>query len=149
MTKRTQSHQDKFHSAILRSLAQKFATSSPEDCISSEDKQLWEYFASLYKNANKGIRGRGKDRKVFAMSSPTSAHPSSYAGTLNESMQRSFPESYQHNNIDCSSRSLSASTDNGNHRSQPAHDFSAPSQTGYPTNSTGYNNMVFPERQMN
>jgi hypothetical protein len=25
---------------------------------------MWEYFASLYKNSNKGIKGRGKDRKV-------------------------------------------------------------------------------------
>jgi hypothetical protein len=25
---------------------------------------LWEYFANLYKNSNKGIKGRGKDRKV-------------------------------------------------------------------------------------
>ncbi len=28
------------------------------------DKELWEYFANLYKNSNKGIKGRGKDRKV-------------------------------------------------------------------------------------
>jgi len=25
---------------------------------------MWEYFADLYKYANKGIKGRGKDRKV-------------------------------------------------------------------------------------
>ena len=25
---------------------------------------MWEYFANLYKNSNKGIKGRGKDRKV-------------------------------------------------------------------------------------
>ena len=30
------------------------------------DKELWEYFANLYKNSNKGIKGRGKDRKVGA-----------------------------------------------------------------------------------
>jgi hypothetical protein len=28
------------------------------------DKELWEYFADPYKNSNKGIKGRGKDRKV-------------------------------------------------------------------------------------
>jgi len=32
--------------------------------ISQADKELWEYFANLYKNSNKGIKGRGKDRKV-------------------------------------------------------------------------------------
>lgn len=32
------------------------------------DKELWEYFATLYKNSNKGIKGRGKDRRIFATS---------------------------------------------------------------------------------
>jgi hypothetical protein len=27
-------------------------------------RSLWTYFASLYKNSNKGIKGRGKDRKI-------------------------------------------------------------------------------------
>lgn len=34
------------------------------DFVHAADKELWEYFATLYKNANKGIKGRGKDRKV-------------------------------------------------------------------------------------
>jgi len=25
---------------------------------------MWEYFTSLYKNCNKGIKGRGKDRRI-------------------------------------------------------------------------------------
>lgn len=25
---------------------------------------MWEYFGSLYKNCNKGIKGRGKDRRI-------------------------------------------------------------------------------------
>jgi hypothetical protein len=32
--------------------------------VHAADKELWEYFANLYKNSNKGIKGRGKDRKV-------------------------------------------------------------------------------------
>lgn len=32
--------------------------------VSNEDKELWEYFANLYKNSNKGIKGRGKHHKV-------------------------------------------------------------------------------------
>lgn len=28
------------------------------------DRGLWEYFATLYKNSNKGIKGRGKDRRI-------------------------------------------------------------------------------------
>ncbi len=34
--------------------------------MSDADLELWEYFATLYKNSNKGIKGRGKDRKVGA-----------------------------------------------------------------------------------
>ena len=29
-----------------------------------QDRELWEYFARLYKNSNKGIKGRGKDRRI-------------------------------------------------------------------------------------
>ena len=35
------------------------------DTVSAVDKDLWEYFAALYKNSNKGIKGRGKDRRIF------------------------------------------------------------------------------------
>jgi hypothetical protein len=36
--------------------------------VHAADKELWEYFANLYKNSNKGIKGRGKDRKVRELS---------------------------------------------------------------------------------
>lgn len=32
--------------------------------VSSWEKDMWEYFGSLYKNCNKGIKGRGKDRRI-------------------------------------------------------------------------------------
>lgn len=32
--------------------------------MSESDKELWEYFSTLYKNSNKGIKGRGKDRRI-------------------------------------------------------------------------------------
>lgn len=37
------------------------------DPVTSQDKELWEYFATLYKNSNKGIKGRGKDRRISAI----------------------------------------------------------------------------------
>jgi hypothetical protein len=37
--------------------------------VHATDKELWEYFAGLYKNSNKGIKGRGKDRKVGSSNS--------------------------------------------------------------------------------
>jgi hypothetical protein len=57
------SHQNKFHAAALRQLTEKFATREI-DIITQQDRELFEYFADLYKNSNKGIKGRGKDRKI-------------------------------------------------------------------------------------
>ena len=34
------------------------------DAMSSQDRELWDYFSILYKNSNKGIKGRGKDRRI-------------------------------------------------------------------------------------
>ena len=33
--------------------------------VNPQDRELWEYFATLYKNSNKGIKGRGKDRRIL------------------------------------------------------------------------------------
>jgi hypothetical protein len=60
----SQSHQNKFHIDTIRSLTLKFASFKDGDIVHAADKELWEYFANLYKNSNKGIKGRGKDRKV-------------------------------------------------------------------------------------
>ena len=62
-----QSHQNKFHAESLKELTDKFMTIADTDNVSPEDRELWEYFATLYKNSNKGIKGRGKDRKVGAV----------------------------------------------------------------------------------
>jgi hypothetical protein len=48
----------------LRQLTEKFATIRDTDAITSADRDLFEYFAELYKNSNRGIKGRGKDRKI-------------------------------------------------------------------------------------
>ncbi|KAF2819126.1 zinc finger protein-like protein OZF [Ophiobolus disseminans] len=142
------SHQNKFHAATLKYLTQKFATISPGDYVSQADKELWEYFASLYKNSNKGIKGRGKDRRISAVSSSTSSHPSSYATMPVTTMHRSFSGSYHHHGSDRSSRSSSMSTDTSNHRQEHTYDFNAPLQTSYQAQSAGYDDMVFPERKM-
>lgn len=41
------------------------------DAVSASDKELWEYFSSLYKNSNKGIKGRGKDRRISSIPNST------------------------------------------------------------------------------
>jgi hypothetical protein len=65
-----QSHQNKFHAVTLRSLTEKFAQVRDPEEISASDRELFEYFADLYKNSNRGIKGRGKDRKITGAKKP-------------------------------------------------------------------------------
>ncbi|GAB7362058.1 hypothetical protein MBLNU230_g2092t1 [Neophaeotheca triangularis] len=58
------SHQNKFHVETIRSLKARFETIREGDVVDVWEKDMWEYFAALYKNANKGIKGRGKDRRI-------------------------------------------------------------------------------------
>ncbi|KAI9797737.1 MAG: hypothetical protein M1835_006909 [Candelina submexicana] len=64
------SHQNKFHTEALRKLTQKFTRMREGDLVTAADKELWAYFAALYKNSNKGIKGRGKDRRISTTSRP-------------------------------------------------------------------------------
>lgn len=64
LTRLLQSHQNKFHADSIRELTSKFASLKPGDYVEPADQALWDYFADLYKNSNKGIKGRGKDRTV-------------------------------------------------------------------------------------
>ena len=64
-----QSHQNKFHRSTLRTLTHKFGSMRDNESMSAQDRELWEYFALLYKNSNKGIKGRGKDRRILTTKS--------------------------------------------------------------------------------
>jgi hypothetical protein len=57
-------HMNKFHKETLARLSDQFVSHTEDDA------ELKEYFSSLFKNSNKGIKGRGKGRKVevFAVS---------------------------------------------------------------------------------
>ncbi|KAH7012063.1 uncharacterized protein B0I36DRAFT_256757 [Microdochium trichocladiopsis] len=81
-------HQNKFHTETIKALTQKFAAilRTGEE-LKGGHKELFEYFAVHYKNSNKGIKGRGKDRKVNNNSS-SSAMPSSHCPELQQSTQR-------------------------------------------------------------
>lgn len=65
-------HQNKFHAETLKGLEHKFATlisntggvDAALTIMDEEERELWRYFESLYRNCNKGIKGRGKGRKV-------------------------------------------------------------------------------------
>ena len=72
---------NKFHAKALKDLTTKFATIADAQNASEQEKELWEYFATLYKNSNKGIKGRGKDRKVGPVRQahqPSTTIPSPY-----------------------------------------------------------------------
>lgn len=61
-------------------MTSKFASSPSVDSVSSADRELWEYFSTLYKNSNRGIKGRGKDRRIATASSPISSRSDSGKG---------------------------------------------------------------------
>ncbi|KAJ8611456.1 hypothetical protein MRB53_037975 [Persea americana] len=58
------SHQNKFHVETIRRLKARFENFSTGDVVDSWEAEMWQYFAELYKNCNKGIKGRGKCRSV-------------------------------------------------------------------------------------
>ncbi|OAF59720.1 hypothetical protein VC83_03928 [Pseudogymnoascus destructans] len=59
------SHMNKFHVETLGALTARFGESEARrGGKEGEEDELLEYFRSLYRNSNKGIKGRGKGRKV-------------------------------------------------------------------------------------
>ena len=76
------SHQNKFHAETIRRLKSRFEDIKEGDVVDSWEKEMWEYFGSLYKNCNKGIKGRGKDRRI----SNTSTTPSRSTAARRNSM---------------------------------------------------------------
>ena len=58
------SHQNKFHADTIRNLKARFETIKEGDVVSGWERDMWTYFGGLYKNCNKGIKGRGKDRRI-------------------------------------------------------------------------------------
>ncbi|EYB27584.1 hypothetical protein FG05_13123 [Fusarium graminearum] len=73
-------HQNNFHKKTLKNLTMRFAQilNSGEE-VPDIDRELFEYFATHYKNSNKGIKGRGKARTVAErkpkLSNSPVAHP--------------------------------------------------------------------------
>ena len=61
---------NKFHSRALHALTAKIAAGCNDESVAPADEELREYFATLYKNSNKGIKGRGKDIRRVGSTSP-------------------------------------------------------------------------------
>lgn len=69
-------HQNNFHKEALHDLTTKFVKFTNEGYIPEEYRTLLDYFKMHYKNSNKGIKGRGKARKIAgkeAQSTPRKA----------------------------------------------------------------------------
>ncbi|KXH69377.1 hypothetical protein CSAL01_07722 [Colletotrichum salicis] len=57
-------HQNKYHEETIRELTDWVVSISDMDGLTDAQSEIHIYFADLYKNSNKGIKGRGKDRRV-------------------------------------------------------------------------------------
>ncbi|KAI1367554.1 hypothetical protein F5Y08DRAFT_58594 [Xylaria arbuscula] len=57
-------HQNNYHKEELRELELKFANIRSVADMTEADKELWDYFLTVHKNSNKGIKGRGKECRV-------------------------------------------------------------------------------------
>ncbi|KAF2666360.1 hypothetical protein BT63DRAFT_56870 [Microthyrium microscopicum] len=150
------SHQNKFHQNSLRYLTSKFANYREGDPVTAQDKELWEYFALLYKNSNKGIKGRGKDRRIStvpssACSTTSFTSTASYPGVAAPAMSRAATNGSMHGHM--SDRDSRASSYGSAHtHMEPQHQPVRPVHQipqGYPQHyeEQHYNNMVFPERK--
>ncbi|KAF6513068.1 hypothetical protein HZS61_007326 [Fusarium oxysporum f. sp. conglutinans] len=84
-------HQNHFHKKTLNKLTMKFAQIiALGEEVSEADRELFEYFATHYKNSNKGIKGRGKARTVAGRNTRTvRSHP---ANTMTAVPQYPLPQ---------------------------------------------------------
>ncbi|KAI5862749.1 hypothetical protein GGS23DRAFT_605317 [Durotheca rogersii] len=57
-------HHNKFHADKIQDLTHRFSNLPPGVELEEHDHKLFLHFAELYKNSNKGIKGRGRDRKI-------------------------------------------------------------------------------------
>ncbi|KAI1632070.1 hypothetical protein F4809DRAFT_629508 [Biscogniauxia mediterranea] len=61
-------HHNNSHKDAILELTRRFSNLKPGDKVSDADRELFQYFAILYKNSNKGIKGRGKGCNVEVFS---------------------------------------------------------------------------------
>jgi hypothetical protein len=119
------SHQNKFHAQTIRTLTDKFATLPDVSIMSPADRDLFLYFADLYKNSNRGIKGRGKDRKILAgasnqKSATTPGRTMSTSSASGNGMHTSNHEA----SMSPSSGSSTSSHDQGNGHGQQFNEYS-------------------------
>ncbi|KAI0884466.1 uncharacterized protein GGS22DRAFT_23450 [Annulohypoxylon maeteangense] len=79
-------HHNKFHKDDIKELTMKFKSLAPGAELPEEDRKLFHHFAELYKNSNKGIKGRGSNRSVASKYASARNH-----GSLTPSGPHQYP----------------------------------------------------------
>ncbi|KAI2470320.1 hypothetical protein F4781DRAFT_183015 [Annulohypoxylon bovei var. microspora] len=79
-------HHNNFHKDDIKELTMKFKSLAPGDSLSEEDQKLFNHFAELYKNSNKGIKGRGANR-----TGTPKHHSSRHRGPVTPSAHHHYP----------------------------------------------------------
>ncbi|KAI1139039.1 hypothetical protein F5Y05DRAFT_360491 [Hypoxylon sp. FL0543] len=99
-------HHNTFHKDTIKVLTMKFQNLAPGDELSAEDKKLFTHFAELYKNSNKGIKGRGPNRTVVpkyqSPSTPRIPHQYPVQPSALVQQQQLYRNPQQHHGLPCS-----------------------------------------------
>ncbi|KAK0372169.1 hypothetical protein CLIM01_10484 [Colletotrichum limetticola] len=70
-------HQNKYHEKAVMELADLMISTLDVEGLNDDQREMCRYFAGIFKNSNKGIKGRGKGRRVSTsagMAKRTSTH---------------------------------------------------------------------------
>ncbi|KAM0607921.1 hypothetical protein ACHAO3_008572 [Verticillium nonalfalfae] len=68
-------HQNKYHKQTITTIADWITSLTDVNALSHTDRELLSYFENIYKNSNKGIKGRGRDRQVSEVRGKTKKLP--------------------------------------------------------------------------
>lgn len=85
-------HQNNFHKEALQDLTSKFVKFTTEGYIPEEYRTLFDYFKLHYKNSNKGIKGRGKARKIAARETRTASRKASSSKAVTQESRQPSQE---------------------------------------------------------
>ncbi|KAL2261993.1 hypothetical protein VTK26DRAFT_2797 [Humicola hyalothermophila] len=115
-------HQHKFHRDTALALAAKFAAATDKNALTEEELELAKYMLTMYKNANKGIKGRSKGRKVEILPRPAYPYlsqPYNLHHQQQQVVQHLSPETM------CPTTTISSTLPHANNR-LPIHGLSSP-----------------------
>lgn len=68
-------HHNAAHKQLVTNFAARLASGASREDLPQHEREMFDYFCELYKNSNRGIRGRGKGTKTIAVREPASPAP--------------------------------------------------------------------------